>query len=229
MSSKENLRAFVCVAELSTIETRFDIPGQTEYTVIKGDYTEAQYNDRPTRVIIHGFMGASDSSDFKEIEKAYRKLDVNIVIVKWSRGSLYYTAALDYVPKVGAQIAKFLDKHLGTNEKSWKDLKLVGHSLGAHIAGFTAKKVVNGKVGTIIALDPAGWKLLPLNEPLSIHSSLGPGFKKKGQTERLNESDAEYTECIYTGIDCYGNDEKLCQANFYPNKGLRQPGCGSGR
>jgi pimeloyl-ACP methyl ester carboxylesterase len=157
MPGEGNLSVFVCVADLSHVQMPVNIPGLVDFTIIEGDYTEAQFKERPTRVIIHGFMGASDTSDFKAIENAYRELNnVNIVTVKWSQGSLDYKAALLFVPKVAAKIATFLDQHLGTNEKAWKDLKLAGHSLGAHIAGFVGKKVKNGKVGTIIGLDPAG-------------------------------------------------------------------------
>lgn len=43
---------------------------------------------------------------------------------------------------------------MGYDEDKWKKLSVVGHSLGAHIAGFAGKSVKKGKIGTIIGLDP---------------------------------------------------------------------------
>jgi Lipase len=76
------------------------------------------------------------------------------------------------------------------------------------MAGFVGKKVKNGKVGTIVALDAAG-----------------PLYTNKSENSRLAKTDATYTECIHTNTDCYGILEPICQVNFYPNSGFDQPGC----
>lgn len=55
---------------------------------------------------------------------------------------------------IGPVVGMFLDFLIGNDTRAWDDLTIVGHSLGAHIAGFTGRTVKLGKVGTIIGLDP---------------------------------------------------------------------------
>lgn len=66
------------------------------------------------------------------------------------------------------------------------NLVVVGHSLGAHIAGMAGKKLrTNGrKIGAIIGLDPAG-VLFDVNET----------------NYRLADTDADYVQVIHTDID----------------------------
>jgi hypothetical protein len=66
--------------------------------------------------------------------------------------------------------------------------------------------VKNGKIGTILALDPAG-----------------PGFEKADSENRLRSDDAEYVECIHTNGETLGLFEPIGNVDFYPNFGLRQP------
>lgn len=69
-----------------------------------------------------------------------------------------------------------------------KDLTLIGHSLGAHVAGCAAKKMNSTeKIGTIIGLDPAS-----------------VGFKFDEKNKRLSESDADYVQVIHTDITKFG-------------------------
>lgn len=77
---------------------------------------------------------------------------------------------------------------------------IAGHSLGAHIAGLTGKRVTNGRIQAIFGLDPAG-PLFSLNSP----------------NERFAANDAEYTEGIRTNADNLGFAEPLALADFYPN------------
>lgn len=87
---------------------------------------------------------------------------------------------------------------------------LAGHSLGAHVAGLTGKRFVGDRqFYAIFGLDPAG----PLFSIGNVH-------------ERLAANDAMYTEGIRTNADDNGFAEPLCQADFYPNWGFTQPGCG---
>jgi pancreatic triacylglycerol lipase len=76
-----------------------------------------------------------------------------------------------------ANFIKFLEMHGGLNLDL---LTLVGHSLGAHVAGF-AGKYTHGQINTIFGLDPAG-----------------PLFSLKSASDRLSENDAKYVETIVT-------------------------------
>lgn len=132
-------------------------------------FTKEDYARRPTRVLIHGWPGlfGGKADGMKIIEDAYKKHhngknEKNVVIVTWNPGSILFHIARNYCFTVAEKIARMLDSSLGTDEALWKNLTIVGHSIGSHIAGFVGQKVKNGKVGTIIALDPAGKKITKL-------------------------------------------------------------------
>lgn len=58
---------------------------------------------------------------------------------------------------------------------------------GAHLAGLASRQVKSGKVGGIIALDPAS-----------------PGFSIADANNRLARSDADYVQIIHTDTRTYG-------------------------
>lgn len=65
-------------------------------------------------------------------------------------------------------------------------------------------------IKTIFALDPAG-----------------PWFNDDAKLEdRFDASDAEYTQAIHTNTGKWGFKKPLAHADFYPNWGNSQPGCG---
>lgn len=132
------------------------------------------------------------------------------VIVGWGEGSktFCYSWAKKRVNEVGFVVAEFLDFLIGNDTSMWTKLSIVGHSLGAHVAGFAGKNVKYGRVGTIIGLDPA----LPL-------------FNEDDEDSRLNDNDAEYVEIIHTNAKCYGMSKAIGSADFYVNGGEKQPGC----
>lgn len=70
------------------------------------------------------------------------------------RQTLCYNWAVRRTHLVGRVVGEFLDFILGDDPRAWSDLTIVGHSLGAHIAGFAGKSTKKGKVGTIVGLDP---------------------------------------------------------------------------
>jgi len=145
------------------------------------------------------------------ITKAYfHKAEYNIIVVDWSYCSkkINYFTARCCVDEVGKQVAKLIDFLNKKHKLSFKTLKLIGHSLGAHISGLAGKNVQNGKINTIIGLDPAM-----------------PCFKIDAHNERLFETDAEYVETIHTNAGVLGMLEPIGKASFYPNGGKIQPGC----
>lgn len=89
-------------------------------------------------------------------------------------------------------MAALLDA-LVANGLNLRDVTIVGHSLGAHIAGRTAKLLKSpGKIGCIVGLDPA--------------SVL---FKFFNKYKRLSDSDADYVEIIHTDSDKFGFSRPL--------------------
>lgn len=134
--------------------------------------------------------------------------DQNVIFVGWSKGSstFLYSLARERVKEVGKAVADFTKYLVENNELDTKKLRMVGFSLGAHVAGIAGKNL-NGEVNKIVGLDPAG-PLFDVNDP----------------ENRLSPESAEYTECIHTGFPL-GIRDPICHLDFYMNKGLRQPGC----
>lgn len=93
-----------------------------------------------------------------------------------------------------------------------KNVHLIGHSLGAHVAGFTGLYINSkniGKIRRITGLDPAK-----------------PKFENS--YERLNRSCADFVDVIHTSTDEIGIGDEMGHTDYYPNNGSRdQPGCKS--
>lgn len=95
------------------------------------------------------------------------------------------------------------------NAVNFDRVKVIGFSLGAHIAGHTGKNT-GGQLHTVIGLDPAG-----------------PLFRDGNPGGRIDAGDARYVECLHTNgaLIGAGIGSPNCQADFYPNGGEDQPGC----
>lgn len=65
------------------------------------------------------------------------------------------------------------------------------------MAGLAAKQVKSGKVGFIVALDPAGF-----------------GFSLHYRENRLDKSNADYVQVIHTDIDKFGIAEPIGHGLF---------------
>ncbi|GBO39841.1 Lipase member I, partial [Araneus ventricosus] len=89
-----------------------------------------------------------------------------------------------------------------------KGIHLIGHSLGAHMAGVAGRQISN--LERITALDPAG----PLYYPIQVFPALS--------YEDANFVDVIHTSNLTTG---YGYHEPIGDMDFYPNGGNSQPQC----
>lgn len=115
---------------------------------------------------------------------------------------------------VGDAIVDLIEKDKVT---ALKNLHVIGHSLGAHVAGFAGQQVKN-KLGTplpwITGLDPAG----PLYEiPVKVPKN-----------ERLSNDDGKVVEVVHTDGGLLGFHSAIGTIDFYPNGGqFIQPNCSS--
>ena len=124
----------------------------------------------------------------------------------WSIGAntINYVTARNRVPEVADVLARFLDFLVSNGFTQMNRVNIAGHSLGAHIAGLTGKRVTQGRINVIFALDPAA-----------------PLFSMDLPNERFAADDAIYTEGIRTNAGNQGFAEPLSHADFYPNFGSR--------
>lgn len=142
----------------------------------------------------------------------------NVIVIDWCPLSLspYHEARL-HIKIVSEQIKLFTIFISKLMSIQFDKIHFIGHSLGAHIAGFVGSEIINEynkSVSRITGLDPAGvlfeW---PYLDPIE---------------EKLDMSDAEFVDVIHTNADEAGIADNVGHVDYYPNGGKRQPGCGSG-
>ncbi|XP_055916670.1 phospholipase A1 VesT1.02-like [Eupeodes corollae] len=165
-----------------------------------------------TRIIIHGWQNNFKSDVNTEIRDALLSVgNYNVICVDWSdkADSYNYMSAKKAIPEIGQRIAYLIEFLRDEGLMRSKDLKVIGHSLGAHVAGYAGKLIEGEQINSIIGLDVAY-----------------PLFKYDNCDERLCSTDAVYVESIHTNGKLLGFIQPIGQAAFYPNGGRTQPGCG---
>ncbi|XP_053946613.1 phospholipase A1-like [Anastrepha ludens] len=167
--------------------------------------------DHPTRFVIHGWTQSYEAVMNKIIRDAWLSNgEYNIIIVDWGRArSVEYASSVVAVPGVGKKVAGMIDYLVKNHGMSLDETEVIGHSLGAQVAGFVGKNVGTGKIHVIVGLDPA----LPL-------------YSYDKPNQRLNSDDASYVESIQTNGGKLGFLKPIGKGAFYPNGGEKQPGCG---
>ncbi|XP_069356725.1 pancreatic triacylglycerol lipase-like [Maniola hyperantus] len=164
-----------------------------------------------TVVSVHGWMGNLNAANNIAIKDALLDSgNFNVIIMDWRQlASAEYSSVVAGVPAVGRGLGQFLNFIGSVTGITLASVHLVGFSLGAHVVG-NAGKQLNGRVGRITGLDPAGplWDWNP---------------------NRLHSSDAVYVEGIHTDAGPNGIGigflTTVGDVDFYPNGGANQPGC----
>ncbi|MCC3435016.1 MAG: hypothetical protein EAZ39_26580 [Oscillatoriales cyanobacterium] len=167
--------------------------------------------DAPTYVLIHGWRntGGNAGNGYKPgdwlADQAQtirqRESHANLVVVDWEKdaGNVLYFPSADKTQNVGNQLSAYL-KNSGVDPNY---TTLIGHSLGAHVAGFAASayRQSTGKViNQIVGLDPAG-----------------PAFEGKGAGDRLDPTDATRVVTFHTS-QVLGYNDRLGSLDIYANK-----------
>jgi len=201
-----------------------------------------------TRILIDGFLSNSSNSMMTMILRqtfVNVKPNDNTIVVDWGQLSggtsgftttsltlgaalALYPVVMTNIPIVGCRVANFTS-FLGVNPSS---IHIVGHSMGAHIAGVAGNEVQTQQGGAYInritGLDPAG--------PLEIY---GPGIVDLPEEYMLDSSDAAWVDVVHTGrgltsplgVPIQGTGlgtvaTGVGDVDTYVNGGANQPGCG---
>ncbi|XP_078681672.1 pancreatic lipase-related protein 2-like [Branchiostoma floridae x Branchiostoma belcheri] len=168
---------------------------------------------RQTKFIIHGFKNSGDVPWILNMANALLQAeDVNVFAVDWREGASPGLTGKNYLQArrncmtVGRTVGKFVHE-LGQPASM---THIIGHSLGAHAAGFAGKAAKSRglTVARISGLDPAG-----------------PLFRRARADNRLDRSDATFVDVIHTDIFLLGKLKPIGHVDFYPNEGWLQPGC----
>ncbi|KAL4702908.1 hypothetical protein ACJJTC_005136 [Scirpophaga incertulas] len=163
-------------------------------------------------IYVHGFTDDPSKQSFQNISTGFIKRGFyNILaldgssLIKW-----LYLRSSTYVRFIGEKLGSIL-ADLVAGGLPPQNIHVIGHSLGAHISGFTGKQftVLTGeKVGRITGLDPAG-----------------PCFAQLDSSLRINSTDADFVDAIHTNGGVAGMKDRVGQVDFYPNAGEQQPEC----
>ncbi|XP_059708009.1 inactive pancreatic lipase-related protein 1-like [Haemorhous mexicanus] len=170
--------------------------------------------DRKTRFIVHGFIDHGEENWLSDMCKRMLTVeDVNCICVNWKKGSrCQYTQAANNIRVVGAEIAYFVNVLMDEYGYSPANVHIIGHSLGAHVAGEAGRR--RPGIGRITGLDPAQ-----------------PYFQGTPTEVRLDKSDAEFVDVIHTDSAPtipnlgFGIRTAVGHLDFYPNGGEEMPGC----
>ncbi|EDX02578.1 phospholipase A1 [Drosophila yakuba] len=175
--------------------------------------TKGFYKDRPTVLFITGWKSSINNSNSGPVTKAYRcRNDTNVLVLDAANfiDTLYTWSALN-TEAIGAYLATALLR-LDTSYVT-KRFHLVGHSLGAQIAGSTGRNYRQMSGGQILhritGLDPAN-----------------PCFYDGNDLEGLRSGDARFVDIIHTNPGMLGTSKRAGDADFFVQGRIPfKPGC----
>lgn len=167
-----------------------------------------------TKIIVHGWKASVNNRIIKVLKKAYIPLyDYNLIIVDWSDAGAHlhpYFSAAHQVPRAAGQVGSFIERLCSEFNLRPGDLHVIGHSLGAHVAGLSGRGLSMGRIGRVTGLDPAR-----------------PGFNHKNPEKRISPDSGAFVDIIHTSGGYLATPYNFGHADFFPNNGRWiQPGCG---
>ncbi|XP_025197450.1 inactive pancreatic lipase-related protein 1-like [Melanaphis sacchari] len=167
--------------------------------------------NNPIKVIIHGWLGTTQEKEgvCSYNVKSYLKVgEYNVICVDWKQYStdLTYAVAKARVKYIARDIAKVLTKITYNLTIAYDSVHVIGHSMGAHIAGFVGKNLPN--LPRVTGLDPAK-----------------PMYEKSDPEDRLAITDAMFVDVIHTNAGQDGLSKSIGHMDFFPNGGKKQPDC----
>ncbi|CAB4032926.1 pancreatic lipase-related 2-like, partial [Paramuricea clavata] len=213
---------------VSVIDTSFKLYNKAKPAGVVLDNTNPVTSDitagNKIVVLVHGLSttGGHDESMYSAMrpellakKNSNNQEYLNVITVDWTGGVKVNDLQQSFgnARLVSAQISYFLKKLESRGKLSCGDVHIIGFSLGASVAGLAGKrlKAQSCQIPRITGLDPV------LYNYESIFRALPNGAK-------LHRSDATYVDVIHTHTRF---SDRVGNADFFPNGGQTQPGCGT--
>lgn len=168
----------------------------------------------------HGFVANNSNYNLSAVIFQLLKKQYAVFSLDWSDAACYndpnvinlleYPFAVHNTREVGNYLASYIKSICDTCSVPFKNIALIGHSLGAHISSFAAKNLQTsgyGKVPLLIGSDPAR-----------------PLFMLNGPEDRFSDTDAERVIALHTSA--LGLQKSLGHLDLWFNNGVNQPACG---
>lgn len=194
-------------------------PAKLLFNETKEKYLNSGFNPNyETKILVHGWGENIVLTPLRFVfqnEILKQNVTINLINMDWHRSShIGYVQSMADMRVLGAMLGILIKNLCNAFNISEKSFHLLGHSVGAHLAGY-AGKYLNGSVGQITGLDPGG-----------------PYFQGVPQKEaRLWHTDAEFVDVIHTDGQPFfpslgfGMKESCGHVDIFPNGGKFQPGC----
>jgi pimeloyl-ACP methyl ester carboxylesterase len=161
----------------------------------------------------HNFMRRFANNLQYSLPEHAKFFNTNICALNWFNITIKMAdVTVRYVPMVGTYLASALNR-LNLKGMDYKNMTLVGHSFGAHVAGIVGRKT-GGKIGAIYALDPAGPYFYDQSNILS-----------DSNDNRLDKTDGQFVQVLHTNCKVFGTRQQMGHQDFYPNGGGGMPNC----
>ncbi|XP_011882370.1 PREDICTED: phospholipase A1-like isoform X2 [Vollenhovia emeryi] len=167
--------------------------------------------------VTHGFISSIQDNNFVDLATRLAEKGYTVFGVDWSQGACSgvptftkYEYAVTNTVGVGRRVASYIEKLVTDCHVPLANIRLIGHSLGAHVSGFASKEVQNKQLGTIpliVAADPAG-----------------PTLGSKDCNERLCKTDCNCLKVLHTST-LYGITRPIGHLDLQFNGGSSQPDC----
>ncbi|KAI4461553.1 lipase [Holotrichia oblita] len=174
-------------------------------------------NNAPLKILMHGWTHDITSFWYPFVIDSYVRTGHNVIALDWSStAQLPFPIATDVtrLDALGVHIARFIIGLSSARGIPFSRIHLIGHSLGAHLAGFAGdnlQRISGSRLRRITGLDPAGMQ-----------------FTYFPNRDRLSPDDADQVDTILTdaGPTGAGIFRSIGHVNFWPNGGIAvQPGC----
>ncbi|KAK9310005.1 hypothetical protein QLX08_000488 [Tetragonisca angustula] len=159
-----------------------------------------------TAIYVHGWM--SDYLTGTGVREAILQVcDCNVILLNWATiAHGPYIWSSDRAGIIAEYVAQMID-FLHAEGMDVSRLTIIGHSLGAHIAGLSSFFAKN-KANFVVGLDPSQ-----------------PNFLRAGVGTRLSSGDGNYVQVLHTDAGAAGLNVSVGDIDFWANNGQTQNGC----